>query len=62
MPGRALCPGCLAVKQMKRAPTAVEVEAARDAKRRRLLARLDLIEEARRAVLGALDRVNGDAA
>lgn len=53
-PGLKLCPACLAVLALKRTPTPQELAAT---KRQRLHARLDLIEEARRAVLADLDRV-----
>lgn len=53
-PGHKLCPACLAVLSLKRTPTPQEIAAE---KRQRLLARLDLIEHARVAVLGELDRV-----
>lgn len=61
-PGHVLCRACLTVMSMKRTPTPAETEAAgQAAKRKRLLDRLDLIEEARRAVHAELDRINGDA-
>lgn len=52
--GAKLCPACLAVLSLKRTPTPEEIAAE---KRKRLLARLDLIEAARVHVLGQLDRV-----
>ncbi len=56
--GRTLCAGCLAVKAVKRTPEPADAELkAQEANRKRLLHRLDLIDEARRAVQEELDRV-----
>lgn len=56
--GCTLCAGCMAVKAIKRAPdsSAAEIKAL-ELKRQRLLHRLDLIDEARRAVQDEIDRV-----
>lgn len=56
--GFVLCAACLAVKAIKASPTPSEAEIkAKESKRKRLLNRLDLIDEARRAVQAELDRV-----
>ena len=52
-PGHAHCPECLTIMQIKRSrpPEAIQ------AKAQRLLQRLDLIDQARRAVQEELDRL-----
>lgn len=56
--GFTLCAGCMAVKALKASPLPSETERkALESKRKRLLHRLDLIDEARRAVQDELDRV-----
>ena len=53
-PGHTICSGCLQVMVIKRPRPAPET--AQELKRRRLLARLTLIDEARRAVENELAR------
>lgn len=51
-----LCPDCRAVNVVKKSAT-LSPEKIKEAKRKRLLERLDMIEAARGAVLMELDRV-----
>lgn len=56
--GKTLCAGCLAVMAIKDTPEPSEAQRkAQESRTRRLLRRLDLIDEARRAVQQELDRL-----
>lgn len=56
--GLSHCAGCIAIKAIKASPepSAYQIE-GKESKRKRLLYRLDLIDEARRAVQEELDRM-----
>lgn len=56
--GRTLCPECIAIKAIKKAPLPSEAEQrAKAAEIKRLQHRLDLIEAGRRAVQEEIDKL-----